>query len=138
MLGAEVGKISNSRTHQTYEDIEISDPLWWPVWIGPQQQQEPGSALARKCSLFFPLDDRCPTQGCSTFTNIVLKNIKITNPVLSPGVILGNSTNPMKNIVFDGVVVENPGTFPYQKNYLCEYADVQVSGGTTPVPSCKK
>ena len=132
------GSKTSEITDITYEDITITDPLWWPVWIGPQQQQEPGSSLERKCSLFFPLDDRCPTQGCSTFTNIVLRNIKITNPVLSPGVILGNSTNPMKNIVLDGVVVENPGTFPYEKNYLCEYADVQVSGATTPVPSCKK
>jgi hypothetical protein len=40
-----------------------------------------------------------PTQGCVTFTNIVLRNIVVDKAVLSPGVILGNSTNPMKGAV---------------------------------------
>jgi hypothetical protein len=22
----------------TYENIEIHDPIWWPIYIGPQQQ----------------------------------------------------------------------------------------------------
>lgn len=45
-----------------------------------------------------------------SWNNILLKDVYIKNPSYSPGVILGNSTNPMDNIVFDNVIVENPGT----------------------------
>ena len=94
----------------TYEDISITNPKWWAIWIGPQQQQEPGMALGEKCSLLYPFGTQsCPTQGCVSFDNITLRRINITNPVLSPGVILGNATNPIRNLTFEDVKVTNPG-----------------------------
>lgn len=119
----------------TYEDMDIVEPEWWPIWIGPQQQQEPGSSLGLKCSLTFPFPDKCPTQGCVDFRNITLRRINITRPWLSPGVILGNSTNPMRGILFDHVVVTDPGTFPYNRSYYCPgAAEVTVLDSTPSLP----
>ena len=119
---------------------------WWAVWIGPQQQHEPGSSLGNKCALVYPIaQTQCPTQGCATFANITLRNVTITDPALSPGVILGNASNPMSNIVFDGVRVVSsfgdaqPHTrdlYPWGRAYQCEHAQVRSIGGTDPQPSC--
>jgi hypothetical protein len=82
------GKTS-SLTNLLFEDFVITDPFWYAVWIGPQQQQEPGSELGLDCALQYPLaGSQCPTQGCSDFENITLKNVLIENPKLSPGAIM--------------------------------------------------
>ena len=120
-----------------YEDITIEKPVWWPIWIGPQQQQEPGSALGRKCALQFPfLKSQCPTQGCVAFRNITLRRVTVTDSLFSPGVVLGNATNPMQGIVFEDVVVVRSGILPYGKKYLCKHAVGVAKGSTSPVPSC--
>jgi len=123
-----------------YEDVNISNARWWAIWIGPQQQHEPHSSLSGKCALDYPISKTCPTQGCVTFNNITLRNVKIKKPWLSPGVIKGNSTQPMTNVVFDNVVVEK-GSFPltelpWGNSYECEFADVKSIGGTNPKPKC--
>ncbi len=103
--------------------------------IGPQQQHEPHEALGEKCALFFPIVDSCPTQGCATYDDITLRNVSIIEPWLSGGVILGNTSNPMTNIVFDGVTITRPGSYPFGPGYHCESA----SGWTRnshPVPDC--
>ena len=46
------------------ENFRILHPAWWAVWIGPQQQHEPKSALGDKCALDWPVTPHCPTQGC--------------------------------------------------------------------------
>ena len=131
------GTNSAEITDILYEDITMEKPVWWPIWIGPQQQQEPGSALGRKCALQYPILNHCPTQGCVSFTNITLRRIKITDPLLSPGVILGNSThNNMRGLLFEDVVVENPGAWPYARNYQCKFATGVARGETSPTPPC--
>ena len=55
--------------------------------------------LGDECALTYPFRGDCPTEGCVTFNDITLRNIQIKKPWLSPGVILGNKTNPMTNIV---------------------------------------
>ena len=128
-------------TNILYEDIFMDKPIWWPIWIGPQQQQEPGSALGRKCALQYPISKHCPTQGCVTFTNITLRRIHINNPVLSPGVILGNFSHNrynMRGLVFEDVVVNKPGAWPYHHNYQCKEAYGVALGSTSPIPACFK
>ena len=125
----------------TYEDITIDKPWWWAIWIGPQAQHEPDSDLGDKCALLYPLKGACPTQGCATFANITLRNVLITQPLLSPGVILGNASNPMHNLTFDGVRVDfgtNPlrGRYPWGQGYQCGHAAVNVVGKTEPKPLC--
>lgn len=44
----------------TYENLHITDPLWWGIYIGPQQQKQPGGS-GPGC-MIYPLDDNCPTQ----------------------------------------------------------------------------
>ena len=91
----------------------------------------------------YPINKHCPTQGCATFANITLKDVLITDPLLSPGVVLGNATRPMENVVFDNVRVRyDPakstlrGRFPFGRKYECESAKVVSVGGTSPVPAC--
>lgn len=52
--------------------------------------------------------------------------------------ILANAANPIKNLVFDGVRVKNPGRKPWgEKYYYCENVEGGVAmGDTWPVPPC--
>lgn len=120
-----------------YEDIRILQPRWWAIWIGPQQQQEPGDKLGLKCALQYPFfNSKCPTQGCVEFRNITLKDVVIDHPWLSPGVIMGNSTIPMKDIVFDNVnMIGDTGKVPFHSNYQCSDADVTFKN-SFPVAKC--
>lgn len=123
-----------------YEDITITEPLWWAIFIGPQQQQEFGSSLGDKCSLFYKLipKQRCQTSGCVSFNNITLRRVSISDPALAPGMVLGNDTfQSFHNITFDHVVVTNPGTYPLdmKATYLCEHTNNQISSiNSTPMP----
>eukprot|EP01012_Entosiphon_sulcatum_P014137 TRINITY_DN19232_c0_g1_i1.p2 TRINITY_DN19232_c0_g1~~TRINITY_DN19232_c0_g1_i1.p2 ORF type:complete len:285 (-),score=45.01 TRINITY_DN19232_c0_g1_i1:196-1050(-) len=119
-----------------YEDVRILHPVWWAIWIGPQQQHEPHTDLGRKCALDYPIDPHCPTQGCVTFSNITLRRVSIESPLLSPGVVLGNATNPMRQVTFEDVVVRNASTFPFG-GYQCEFAALRAVGSTSPVPDCR-
>ena len=123
-------------TNILYEDIAITRAVWWPIWIGPQQQHEPGQALGDKCGLAYPIEKHCPTQACVTFSNITLRNVRVEQPLLSPGVILGNASNPMRTVVFDNVVVSGGGDYPFGPDYQCAHAHVSAVGGTRPAPAC--
>lgn len=144
------GNVSSRITNILYENVHIKQPVWWPIWIGPQQQHEPGLSLDGNCALNYPLESMsCPTQGCSTFENITLRNILIDDPILSPGVIMGNASNPMKNIVFDNVTMKVPYKyyfthgrlpfhekyFPFAGSYNCLHAQ-GVCKNCNPVPHC--
>ena len=123
-------------TDITYQNITINNPTQWAIWIGPQQ-----AAFEGACSLLWPEDplSKCPIPPLVKWTNILLKDITINNPKMSPGVILGNSTNPMKNVVFDNVVVNNPGKNPWgDKFYACSGVQGIATGNTNPVPPCFK
>jgi len=41
-----------------YEDIQINNPVWWNVYIGPQQQHQPGDHSKAFCSMIYPFG-RC-------------------------------------------------------------------------------
>lgn len=105
--------------------------------IGPQQQHEPGDDI-NDCALAFPLNKVCYTQGCVNFTDVVLRRVEIDSPLLSPGVILGNITNPM-DVTFEDVVVTNGewgGEFPFGGTYLCNNTDMKLVGTVDPAPVC--
>lgn len=137
-------------TDIVYENITMYRPEWWAIWIGPQQQQEPGSSLGDRCALNYPIEDHCPTQGCVTFSGITLKDIVVIEPWLAPGVILGNASNPIQGLVMDNVVfhfseksdkrtaltgADGVG-FPLGKDYQCNHTQLVVKGGTSPAPKC--
>ena len=127
---------TGSITNILYEDVNIADPVWFSIWIGPQQQQQPGSA-GTGCSFLFPLPNTtCPTDPEVTVANITLRRVRVSNTLMSPGVMLMNATNPGRNVTFDGVVFTNYSTWPVSGGYLCENVLGRAIGGTSPVPPC--
>ena len=120
--GIGTGEISNI----LYENIEIDSPTQWAIWIGPQQ-----AIYKNECNLLWPFLGKCPVPNNVTFSNITLRNISINSPKISPGIILGNVTNPMKNITFDNVYVKNPSLIPNgNKYYRCENSEINIKGNT--------
>ena len=128
----DTGEISNV----TYENILINNASQWAIWIGPQQ-----AGYKDACSLLWPFvpEATCPVPVGITWKNIVLRNITVNGPHLSPGVILGNLSNPMLDVVFDNVVVNKPGLLPWgERYYACAGVEGTAQGGTHPAPPCFK
>jgi len=129
--GSGTGSISDV----LYENITMDGPTGWSIWIGPQQ-----AGYHDQCSLTWPRNPfaNCPVNPNVSVENITLRNVLINSPKESPGVILGNDTNPMQNIVFDNVVVTNPGSRPWGKQYYkCEgVRNFTAIHGTDPAPTC--
>lgn len=123
-----------------YENIVIESPEQSPIWLGPAQQADNRDPChAHPCSLCWPNVPfaECNAPAAATWTNITLRNITILNPKHSPGLIMANVTNPMKNVVFDSVKVVNPGQKPWgDKYYHCEGVQGVATGDTWPVPPC--
>jgi len=116
----------------TYRNFWVNNSLWYPIWIGPQQQRQPGTE-GTGCSFLYPLVDKCPTQPRVTLTNIVLQNITLLGGLTLPGVILCNETNPCRDFVWEDVY--NEGPFFVGEDYVCQYASGIVSN-SKPAPSC--
>ena len=125
------GLISNI----VYENINIYNALWWAIFIGTQQQHQPHND-GTPCSFFYPLPGtECITNPLVSINNIVLRNVNIYDGLLSPGIMICNSTNPCTGFVFDNVNVYNRSTFPVQSGYLCEYIKGYAKNSNL-VPSC--
>jgi polygalacturonase len=119
-----------------YENIQINNASQWAIWIGPQQ-----AAFKGACSLLWPFipETGCPIPSGITWNNIVLRNITLNHPQISPGVIIGNLSNPMHNILFDNVIVNNPGLDPWgSEYYACSGVEGTAQGNTEPPPPCFK
>jgi polygalacturonase len=81
-----------------YENIVIESPNQWPIWLGPAQQSDSAElCAAHPCSICWPQDPKakCNAPAAGSYANITFRNITINNAKLSPGVLLGNATNPM-------------------------------------------
>lgn len=121
-----------------YENIVMYEPEQWAIWIGPAQQSDNVNVcLPHPCSLCWPLLPfaECNMPNNASFVDITLRNVTVVNPKQSPGVIFGSATNPMQNVVFDHVIVQNaPSDYYMCKNVVNGIA----KSGTTPVPPCFK
>jgi len=117
-----------------FQNITMESPEQWAIWIGPAQQTDSNNA----CSLLWPTVPTalCPVPYQFDWRNITFLDITINNPKESPGVILGSSTNPMQNIVFDNVVVNNPSMKPWKDYYACVGVEGTAVNGTSPIPPC--
>ncbi|GAM22132.1 hypothetical protein SAMD00019534_053070 [Acytostelium subglobosum LB1] len=122
-----------------YENIVMFEPEQWPIWIGPAQQSDNVDiCLPHPCSLCWPEIPlaECNMPNNASYVDITLRNITVINPVKETGVIIGSATNPMTNILFDGVVFQNSDG-PVASYFACEHvASGLATGGTYPVPSC--
>ncbi|KAL1524215.1 hypothetical protein AB1Y20_019123 [Prymnesium parvum] len=123
-------------TNILYDRVEMDSPTQVPIWIGPAQEAD----SAHACSLFWPElpFSQCPPPPSSLhWTNITLRDVNIRSPKESPGVVYGNPDQPMKNVVFENVVVSNPGERPWGSQfYKCTGVHGATKGVTSPVPPC--
>lgn len=102
----------------SYLNVLVKTPLWYPIWVGPQQQKQPHNGTDTGCSFFYPLNQTCPTQPRINITNILFQNVTSTGGLTLPGVFLCDPSNPCKNIILDSV--SNDGTWLVQKDYVCK------------------
>jgi polygalacturonase len=93
-------------TNITYENFVMYTPIWWGIWIGPQQQHQPGG-VNPGCDMFYPIG-KCPTNPVITFDGITLKNITSHHNLLPAGVIHCDPVNPCVNMHFEDVQVHTP------------------------------
>ena len=97
------------------------------------------SANGGACALAYPLFGLpCPTQGCSDFRNITLRNVAAVDSLLSPGVLRGNVSNPME-LVFDNVTMSMSNGGPLQAwpfdGYDSSFVDGVCVNGCDPAPA---
>jgi len=104
----------------SYANIQADWSLWYPVWVGPQQQAQPKNGSNTGCSFFYPLNQTCATQPLVSVSNISLTNVSFTNSLLIPGVFLCDPEQTCQNVTLDGV--SNDGIFLVQKSYDCHNA----------------
>lgn len=92
----ETGEITNI----LYENIKIHFPVWFAIYIGPQQMKEPDGG-GPGC-MAYPFQD-CPTEPKIDFRNITIRNLESTGGLLPPGIIRFNESNPIPDLVFENV-----------------------------------
>lgn len=92
----------------TYENIFIYRALWWALWIGPQQQEQPGGYVSQGCNFDFPRHgSSCPTNPLVSFRDITLRNVTAIDGLNQlAGMIIANESNPGRNFLFDKVLVQ--------------------------------
>jgi len=78
-----------------YENIKMHFPLWYGIYIGPQQQEQPDGS-GPGC-MTYPLKP-CETQPFIDFRNITLKNVHSEGGFFPPGIIRCNASNPCQDI----------------------------------------
>lgn len=115
----------------TYRNITASGSIWYPLWIGPQQEKQPGRP-GTGCSFEFPIVMNCSTQPRVTVSDIFLEDITFVNGHNLPGVLLCNETNPCTNFQFNNV--KNTGFFEVQKDYYCDYVSGSSSNSLPEIP----
>jgi polygalacturonase len=84
----------------TYENIYMKHPVWWGLYIGLQQQKQPGGG-GPGCMLY-PLTS-CGTQPLVPINDITLRNITSVGSILPAGIIRCNETNPCHGYHFEDV-----------------------------------
>ncbi len=131
--GGDCGRIANV----VYEGVTVVGALWWAVWVGTQQQHQPGGGGGQTdCPFIYPLlNTTCPADPQVTVANITLRNFDISGSLLSPGVLSMNASNPGTGFVFDGVIVHNASAWPVPTGYLVAHVQGVARGGTSPVPA---
>lgn len=92
----------------TFENIYIEQALWWTIYVGPQQQNEPGGGQdGTGCNFLFPMVPICPTNKRVTMNGIHFRNVTAvdTLPLFEgPGVLLCDPANPCLDVTFEDVI----------------------------------
>lgn len=125
-----VGTVANI----VYRNLNVVGSLWYPIWIGPQQEQQPHQQ-SKGCSFLFPLPGyNCTTNPRVSITNITIEDSQFALGVTLPGVFLCDPKNPCTGLTLRNV--QNTGIWSIQDQYYCHNAAVQTIGSTFPKPNC--
>lgn len=84
-------------TNILYDNIVIHKAIWWTIYIGPQQQKQPGGG-GPGCMLY-PLIP-CETQPLIDVHDITVRNVQSYGSILPPGIVRCNETNVCTNMIF--------------------------------------
>eukprot|EP00743_Colponemidia_sp_Colp-15_P004929 GILK01005312.1.p1 GENE.GILK01005312.1~~GILK01005312.1.p1 ORF type:complete len:471 (-),score=64.30 GILK01005312.1:166-1473(-) len=112
----------------TYENIIADRPIWFPIYIGPQQQKQPDGG-GPGCMLY-PIEKKCDTQPLVTISDITLRNVYMSKALTYAGVIRCDEKNPCSNFVWENVHVS--GGLSHLLKYKCEHINGKISNS---VPS---
>jgi polygalacturonase len=117
--GGEEGTDSAIVSNIHYENLTIKNPVWYAIYIGPQQMKEPDGA-GNGCMLY-PIggDDACPVNPLVPIYNVTLKDIAISGGV-TPPVVRCNETAPCTGFEFDNVQYTSWAT--RAEGWICENA----------------
>ena len=104
-----------------FQNFTMDRPVWWCIYIGPQQMKEPDGD-GPGC-MYYPFGKGvCETEPRVTMRNITLEDIQIHNSLFYPYTIRCNATNPCKDINFYNVRTDKWRVGQKQNGYVCEYA----------------
>lgn len=128
----------------TWENLKISEPLWFAVYIGPQQTLFETEG-ARGCSLYPVTSTDCETNALVTISDLTLRHVHSTggfNPI--PGVLRGNASNPIRSIHFEDVSIKsreeetylNESEWAVDKDFVCENVVDSTAVLAYPAPWC--
>jgi hypothetical protein len=134
----------------TYEDITMTGALWWSVYVGTQQQSQPGGGADTGCSFFWPLPNTtCPPQPRVPVTNLTLRNVRSVDALLSAGVLTcANATAedptgpypPCTGWAFTNVTVTSLTNWPVAAadgGWFCRgVPGIATAGAVSPSPRC--
>lgn len=113
---------SGEITNIWYENLRIWHPIWWGIYIGPQQMKQP-TGEGPGC-MIYPLNKDCPTDPLVPITNVTLKNVTSTGGLLPAGIIRCNSTKPCTGFHFEDVNISQPfWDMIGRGGYMSEYVE---------------
>jgi polygalacturonase len=119
--GGDTGSAIVENVH--YEDIKANGSIWYPIYMGPQQQQEPDG----RGDGWWPA-----TNPLVSFRNISIVNATFENVIWpQAGVLRCNASNPCIDILLDNVSISGWNA----TEWVCEHTIGEVIG-VTPVPQC--
>lgn len=105
-----------------YEDIVAHKPIWWSIWVSTQQQHQPGAnGTDTGCSFLFPLPGhKCPVYPCVPVTRLKLRNVVMSNAVLSPGILRCDPRGPCTGWEWNNVTITSDSNWPVGDSFLCD------------------
>ena len=133
-----------------YENVTMRHPLWWPVYIGTQQQHQPDNKVGTGCPFVYPFHGTtCLTDPQVTLANVTLRNVRVDLGPESwgPGIVVANASNPGTGFIWDNVVfnpfrLPAPPTAASPPGHPVPYVDIiteqiygEVLGPSEPVPA---
>jgi polygalacturonase len=117
-------------TNITYSRFEVIGTIWYPIFVGPQQQRQPGTA-GNNCSFFYPVVPHCETSPYVYMNHYSFNDISVVDGESTPGVIVCDPTMPCDDVAFNGVNLQ--GGWTAYSNFTC--INAKVAYGTSSIPN---